>query len=53
MLGWNPKFDLSSILEDFLSWIESIGGIPLKIEDAYGDMRRAGVVLKAASDLYV
>jgi dTDP-L-rhamnose 4-epimerase len=53
MLGWNPKFDLSSILEDFLSWIESIGGIPLKIQDAYGDMRRAGVVLKAASDLYV
>ena len=53
MLGWNPKFDLSSILEDFLSWIESIGGIPLKIKDAYGDMQRAGVVLKAASDLYV
>jgi dTDP-L-rhamnose 4-epimerase len=53
MLGWNPKFDLSSILEDFLSWIESIGGIPLKIQDPYGDMRRAGVVLKAASALYV
>jgi dTDP-L-rhamnose 4-epimerase len=53
ILGWNPKFDLSSILEDFLSWIESIGGIPLKIQDAYGDMRRAGVVLKAASDPYV
>src|SRR5258706_6770127 len=46
-LGWNPKRDLSQILDDFLGWIESIGGIPAQIQDAYGDMKRAGVVLKA------
>jgi len=47
MLGWNPKYDLSAILDDFLAWVESIGGIPVQIEDAYGAMRRAGVVLPA------
>jgi len=46
-LGWNPKYDLSAILDDFLAWVESIGGIPAQIQDAYGDMRRAGVVLPA------
>jgi len=46
MLGWNPKYDLSAILDDFLAWVESIGGIPVQIEDAYGAMRRAGVVLR-------
>jgi dTDP-L-rhamnose 4-epimerase len=47
MLGWAPKYDLSTILDDFLVWVESMGGIPAQIEDAYGAMRRAGVVLKA------
>jgi nucleoside-diphosphate-sugar epimerase len=28
MLGWEPKRDLSTILDDFLAWVESIGGIP-------------------------
>lgn len=46
-LGWIPKRDLSTILDDFLSWVDSIGGIPSQIEDAYGAMRRAGVVLRA------
>jgi dTDP-L-rhamnose 4-epimerase len=46
-LGWNPKYDLSAILDDFLAWVESIGGIPTQIQDAYGAMRRAGVVLPA------
>jgi dTDP-L-rhamnose 4-epimerase len=45
-LGWSPRRDLSTILDDFLAWVESIGGIPTHIEDAYGAMRRAGVVLK-------
>lgn len=45
-LGWTPKYDLSTILEDFLVWVDSIGGIPTQIEDAYGAMRKAGVVLK-------
>jgi len=46
-IGWTPKRDLSAILDDFLAWVESIGGIPAKIEDAYGAMKKAGVVLKA------
>jgi dTDP-L-rhamnose 4-epimerase len=48
MLGWVPKHDLSAILEDFLAWVESIGGIPAQFRDAYGAMRRAGVILTAA-----
>jgi dTDP-L-rhamnose 4-epimerase len=48
-LGWRPKRDLSTILDDFLTWVESIGGMPTHIEDAYGAMRRAGVVLKATA----
>jgi dTDP-L-rhamnose 4-epimerase len=52
-LGWNPKFDLSAVLDDFLLWIESIGGIPIQMQDAYGHMRRAGVVLKATAGSYV
>jgi dTDP-L-rhamnose 4-epimerase len=47
-LGWTPKYDLPTILEDFLVWVESIGGIPAQIEDAYSVMRKSGVVLKAA-----
>jgi dTDP-L-rhamnose 4-epimerase len=44
-LGWVPKRNLENIIDDFLTWIESIGGIPEHIPDAYGDMRRVGVVL--------
>ena len=47
-LGWTPRRDLSTILDDFLGWVESIGGIPAQIEDAYCAMKDAGVVLKAA-----
>jgi len=49
MLGWTPKHDLSHILGDFLAWIESIGGIPGKMHDAYGTMKRAGVVLQTTA----
>jgi len=45
-LGWIPNHDLSDILDDFRGWIESIGGIPTQIHDAYGSMKRAGVVLQ-------
>lgn len=48
-LGWSPKRDLSTILDDFITWVESIGGIPRQIEDAYGAMRSVGVVLKTAA----
>ena len=47
-LGWAPRNDLSTILDDFIVWVDSIGGIPAQIEDAYGAMRKAGVVLKTA-----
>ena len=48
LLGWSPKRDLSAILDDFLAWVDSAGGIPEQVPDAYGDMRRAGVLLRAA-----
>jgi dTDP-L-rhamnose 4-epimerase len=48
-LGWKPKRTLEHILDDFLTWIESIGGIPQRIPDAYQDMRRVGVVLNACA----
>lgn len=44
-LGWRPRRDISVIMDDFLNWIESIGGIPQQISDAYSEMRNAGVVL--------
>jgi dTDP-L-rhamnose 4-epimerase len=44
-LGWRPRRDISAVMDDFLSWIDSIGGIPQHIPDAYSDMRNAGVVL--------
>ena len=48
-LGWSPRHDLSAILDDFLVWVESIGGVPAQIQDAYGAMRRAGVLLQATN----
>lgn len=47
-LGWRPKNDLSKILEDFLDWVDRIGGIPEQISDAHVLMRNAGVVLTTA-----
>jgi dTDP-L-rhamnose 4-epimerase len=47
-LGWRPKRNLSQILDDFLDWVESIGGIPDDAPDAYEEMKRASVVLRAA-----
>jgi dTDP-L-rhamnose 4-epimerase len=44
-LGWSPKHGLSTILEDFLHWVEQTGGIPEKLPDAYADMKESGVVL--------
>jgi dTDP-L-rhamnose 4-epimerase len=46
-LGWQPRWDLSRILDDFLAWIDSIGGIPGELPDAREDMRKLGVVLSA------
>lgn len=48
-LGWRPRRDLSTIMEDFLGWVNDIGGIPMRIPDASSDMRSAGVLLAAAT----
>jgi dTDP-L-rhamnose 4-epimerase len=47
-IGWRPRHDLSKIMDDFLEWIESMGGVPEEVTDAYGEMRRAGVVLTSS-----
>jgi len=44
-LGWCPEHGLSTILEDFLDWVERTGGIPEELPDAYSDMKESGVVL--------
>lgn len=48
-LGWRPKHGFEHILQDFVQWIESIGGIPRNIPDAYLDMKTSGVVQPAFS----
>lgn len=48
-LGWRPRRGLDTILDDFLEWIESSGGIPMLLPDAAADMRAAGVLLSAAN----
>jgi dTDP-L-rhamnose 4-epimerase len=47
-LGWRPQRGLLQAIEDFLAWVDDIGGIPLNISDAYQMMCSAGVV-RAAS----
>jgi dTDP-L-rhamnose 4-epimerase len=46
-LGWKPKRGLNAILDDFLEWVQSSGGIPASLPDAVADMRAAGVLLNA------
>lgn len=48
-LGWKPRRTLATILDDFLEWVGSIGGIPQQLTDAYSDMRDAGVVVASSS----
>ncbi len=47
-LGWRARRDLSTIMDDFLAWIESIGGVPEQTSDADAHMRSAGVVLSVS-----
>jgi len=47
-LGWRARRDLSTIMDDFLAWIEGIGGVPEQISDADAHMRNAGVVLSVS-----
>jgi dTDP-L-rhamnose 4-epimerase len=46
-LGWCPKHDLSTVLDDFVDWVERSGGIPEELTDAYSDMKQSGVVLSS------
>ncbi len=48
LLGWRPQRGLSAIMDDFANWVESLGGVPEQIPDAYAHMQNAGVVLRAA-----
>ncbi len=48
-LGWHPRHNLSKIMDDFLGWVDSIGGVPESVRDAYGEMRSAGVVLSVSN----
>lgn len=45
LLGWKPRRNLSQIFDDFLGWIEGIGGVPSGIPDARAEMKRVGVVV--------
>ncbi len=47
-LGWQPRRNLSTILDDFIAWVDDIGGIPDKIADPYWQMKKAGVVVPVA-----
>jgi dTDP-L-rhamnose 4-epimerase len=48
-LGWRPRRSLNTIMDDFFAWIESRGGIPSQVQDAYSQMRDAGVVLATST----
>ncbi len=43
-LGWKPQRGLPQILDDFLAWVDEIGGIPSNIPDAYLEMCNRGVI---------
>jgi dTDP-L-rhamnose 4-epimerase len=47
--GWRPRRGLDAILDDYLEWIESSGGVPARLPDAVADMRAAGVLLSATN----
>jgi dTDP-L-rhamnose 4-epimerase len=46
-LGWRPRHGLTEILDDFVQWIVSIGGVPADVPDALSHMQREGVVCRA------
>jgi dTDP-L-rhamnose 4-epimerase len=43
-LGWRPLRDLSQIQNDFLAWLDEVGGVPSNISAAYDNMCANGVV---------
>jgi dTDP-L-rhamnose 4-epimerase len=48
-LGWDSRRGLNTILDDFIDWIASSGGVPERVPDAAADMRAAGVLLRATN----
>jgi len=48
-LGWRPRRSLATILDDFLEWIDTLGGIPEQVHDAHANMRNAGVVMASSA----
>jgi dTDP-L-rhamnose 4-epimerase len=48
-LGWKPSRNLREIIAGFSDWVQSSGGVPAGIPDAYRNMKDVGVVLPAAS----
>lgn len=47
-LGWIPKLELGSIMDDFLQWIDTLDGLPSNVPDAVELMRAGGVVQPAS-----
>jgi dTDP-L-rhamnose 4-epimerase len=46
-LGWSPGRSLATILDDFIAWVKSSGGMPERLDEAHLQMKQAGVVLAA------
>jgi dTDP-L-rhamnose 4-epimerase len=51
-LGWRPQRSLPQILDDFLTWVDEIGGIPATIPDAYYEMCQRGVIQPVCQTTY-
>ena len=49
-LGWKPKKTLDNIIDDFLAWVDAIGGIPEEAFRAETVMRENGVVRHISLD---
>ncbi len=43
-LGWRPRHDLDSILEDFLAWVDSLGRLENFASDAHEQLVKRGVL---------
>lgn len=46
-LGWSVRHDLSSIMDDFLEWIDGLEVLPVQVPDALALMRAGGVIQRA------
>jgi dTDP-L-rhamnose 4-epimerase len=46
-LGWKPKRDLNVILDDFLAWIDTLGGLERFASDAHEQLIKMDVLRKS------